>query len=272
MAAFLFSAIAIASFKLLYMKEDRYVIAGKLYLRNSKSAEGNDNTIKVLDFGSMVEVIDADNNTSEDGLVWAKVRDNSGKEGYVAMNYLGNRRELEQYRGIFLAGSQEATPVLFKRAIHQYYIKNGLFDGDRNPQWRINAEDGSSSYNAFAKGDFNNDGMEDYACLLSNKLYDGWRLQVYLAKGPVETSLVLDEELYGDGKLAIMKKGQKISTGRTKYVMEYDEEGNVVQTPKKIYEPLESDALILKNADGGKRMLYVFDLKSGLFNQPIVMK
>lgn len=272
MAAFLLSAIIIASFKLLYMKEDRYVIAGKLYLRDSKSAETNTNAVKVLDFGTMVEVLDADNQSSDDGLVWAKVRDESGKEGYVAMNYLGKRNELEQLRGIFLEESQENTPVLFKRAVQKYMQSNKYFDSDRNPNWHLVAEGSGSAYNSFTKGDFNNDGLEDYACVLTNKLYDNWRLLVFLAKGPTETELVMDEELLSSAIVGMMKKGEKISTGRVRYVMEPDEEGNIVQTPKKIYEALASDALIVKSKESGKRQLYVYDLSAARFNQPIVMR
>lgn len=272
MAAFLFSAITIAAFKLLYMKEERYVIASKLYLRSSKSSENNTNAIKVVDFGSMVEVIDADNYSDDDGFIWAKVRDDAGKEGYVAMNYLGTRKEFEQIRGIFLAESQDQTTVNFKRAVHKYFVKNGYFDSDRNPEWKITTEGTGGAYNGFISGDFNNDGLDDYACVIANKFYEGYHLLVFLAKGSTETKLIIDEELFESSVLGIMKKGEKISTGRIKYSMEYDEEGNVIQVPKKVYESLASDALIVKNKNSGKRMLYVYNLSEDHFNQSIVMK
>ncbi len=272
MACFLLTALCITTYKLLYVTEDRYVIASKLYLRSSKSVASNDNAIKVVEFGGQVQIIDEDSNPDDDGLTWAKVRDASGKEGYVALNYLGTRKEYEQIRGMFLGESQDQTVVQYKLALRDYFAEQGYFDSDLDPKWKLSPEGAGSIYNCFTIGDFNNDGLDDYACVISNKYYEGWRLLVFVAKGHTETSLILDEEIFYQGLVLIMKKGEKISTGRTKNVMEYDDDGNVVQTSKKIYESLGSDALILKDKSNGKRQLYVFNLGEGSFNQPIEMK
>jgi serine/threonine protein kinase len=272
MACFLLTALAITTYKLLYVTEDRYVIASKLYLRSSRSLENNANAIKVVEFGKQLQVLETDSDPDDEGLTWARVRDASGKEGYVATNYLGTRREYEQISGIFTGESQEQTVVQFKKAVQAYFVAQEYFDSDRNPEWKLSAEGEGSTYNCFAIGDFNNDGLDDYACVISNKFYEAWRLLVYTAKGHTETDLILDEEIFYQGLVNIMKKGDKISTGRVKNVMEYDADGNVVQTPKKIYETLASDALILKDKSSGKRLLYVFNLSEGSFNQPIEMK
>lgn len=272
MACFLLTALIITSYKLLYVTEDRYVIASKLYLRSSRSVENNANAIKVIGFGKQVQILETDDDPDDEGLVWAKVRDDAGKEGYVATNYLGTRKEYEQISGIFLGESQAQTLVQFKKAVQTYFVDQDYFDSDRNPEWKLSAEGEGASYNCFTVGDFNNDGLADYACVITNKFYEAWRLLVFTAQGHTETDLVLDEEIFYQGLVNIMRKGEKISTGRVKNVMEYDEEGNVVQTPKKIYESLSSDALILKDKTSGKRLLYVYNLSEGSFNQPIEMK
>jgi serine/threonine protein kinase len=272
MGGILILALAVSIYKLLYIKDDRYVIASRLYLRSSKSISDKSNSIKVINFGSTVEILDEDRREDEDGLTWAKVRDESGKEGYVAMNYLGTRREFEQIRGIFLGESQDQTLVQFKKAVQEYFSEKSYFDNDGNPEWKLSPEGEGSVYNCFAIGDFNKDGLDDYACVITNKLYESWRLLVFEAKGNNATELILDEEIFYQGLLGVMRKGEKISTGRVKTVMENDEFGNVVQTQKKIYESLASDALILKDKESGKRMLYIYNLSEASFNQPIEMK
>lgn len=271
MSCLLVTVIAIAGLKMMFSSEERYVIASKLYLRTSKDAGSESNAVKVLDFGEKLTLLDEDTRMGDDGLIWARVRDKEGKEGFVAVNYLGSREEVEQLSGIFTDESQARTLVMYKRAVLEYFLDNNYIDNGE-PRWRVYGEAAGSEYNYFTEGDFNNDGVQDYACMLSNLNHEVYRLLVYTGTRDGRTDLVHDEEIFDESLLRIMKKGEKISTGRFKYTFEYDADGNLVEVPKKVYEPLTSDALVVKRKDNGKRRLFVFDSTANAFNQPIEMK
>lgn len=272
MTAILVSVGVIAIFKLLYLNEERYVIANKLSLRSSKTTESRTNTIRVLEFGEPLEVIRKDRDSSESGLYWARVRDASGTEGYVAMNYLGDRREYNQISEIFTDESQLSTVVMFKRALRDYFDRQDYFDDDHHPLWRVYSEGAKAEYNYYTTGDFNADGVDDYTCVISNIRHEVFRVLVFLGHSNQKVSLVMDEETFDESLVRVMKKGEKISTGKVEYSYELDSEGNPVEVPKKIYKALASDALIVKTKSNGKRRLYIFDADAGAFGQPIDMK
>jgi serine/threonine protein kinase len=271
MGSLILTVMVIAGLKIMFQTDELYVIAGKLYLRNSRDATDDSNALKILNFGEKLEVLEMDTESRDDGMYWAKVRDESGKEGYVATNYLGDYDEYMQIKGIFTDESQARTIVMFKRAIREYFSDKGYFSNGV-PQWRIYGESAKSEYNYFASGDFNTDGMEDYACVISHIGGEVYRLLVFLGKPEGKSELVLDEEIFDESLLRIMKKGEKISTGKTKYSLEYDADGNLVEVPKKVYESLDSDALVVKQKSNGKRRLYIFSIPDNAFNQPIDMK
>jgi serine/threonine protein kinase len=272
MACFLATAIFLAIVRLLNLNDEYYVLANKLILRSDKSLTDNSNSLKILDFGSTVEIINEDNTADDNGYIWAKVRDESGKEGYVAVNFLGSKEECELIGLIFTDESQKQTNVTFKKAVCKYFTSNGMIDKEGKPEWKIDSEKSKGDYDFFALADFNNDGINDYACVVENSIKSTFRLIVFAGKGADNTSLIHDEELVTETDLRIMKKGEKISTGKIKYGFETDEEGNIVETQKKIYEPLASDALVARYRTSGKRFLYIFNISENRFNQPIEMK
>lgn len=271
MGLVLLSAVTVTALKLFFLKEERYVIANELYLRSTKSNEERNNRLTLMKFGDRLQVMEVDLQPDEKGFIWARVADESGHEGYVALNYLGSYNEYTRISRIFDGEGLQGASVLYKRAVLNYYGDHDLWAGSDQPLWVLNSVNAGGRYSAAVEGDFNTDGLKDYACVLVEENSGDCRVLGFIAKGKFESQLVLEEDLVYNGQLALLKKGDSYATGRTRTVTETDEEGNEVTVEQPVFRTVESDALIVKDKDSGRRQLFVFDRSLNRFNKGVKM-
>ncbi len=271
MGLLLLSAVGMAALKLFFLKEERYVIANELYLRKTKSDEDGGNRLTLMKFGDRLQVMEVDLQPDEKGFIWARVADETGQEGYVALNYLGSYNEYIKISKIFTGDGLLQSSVLYKRAVLNYLDDRDYWDSGNDPQWVLNTTASGSRYSSALEGDFNKDGLKDYACVLLEENSGTCRLLVFFAKGKFESKLMLEEDLVFDGQLGLLRKGESYNTGRTRTVTETDEEGTAVEVQQPVFRSVESDALIVKDSESGRRQLFVFDHVLNRFNKGVKM-
>ncbi|MEI6766257.1 MAG: serine/threonine protein kinase [Bacteroidota bacterium] len=269
MAALLSLAVVIAIIQLASGGKEMYVLSHALWLRSTQNNTSNENLVQKCTFGEKVVILEDTKYTDDKGQKWVKIKTANGKEGYVAVNYLGTLEEYDQISSIFDDDAQKQTPVLYKKAVREYLDSHRFFDKTGSPEWKVYPESNGSEYNTYCSADFNSDSISDYACLLENTGRNNYRLLAYISTDNNYTILKMDEAFSSPVLIKFISKGTKLFTGKYTVDYRYGLFGGVTEVKKKVYDVLENDGIMLWYKDTGYKYLYTFDIRNESFNKPI---
>ena len=261
----LFVAAIGFGFYFLIKSDMRHIIANEQILYkddNEKSKE-----IEKLKFGETVKVISLKNEHLKETSKWLKVVSLRGNSGYVQNQNIEKPKIYEQINTIFQNNdAQKLTPVFYKKMLRNYFVLNKLFNRV-NTAWKLFALNKQEfEFNFIAKADFNNNEIEDFACILKNTFDKNKELLIFIdnAKKPIVF------EFSDNIKIKAIKKGKKGGawylgnelTKKTKSL-------SFVKTNK--YEYLPHDGLILYKEKDGGTTVFLLNLEENVitfFEQP----
>ena len=259
-ALLLTTGFVATAFKLLYPGEEMYVMANKLWLRSSKNVKVQNNGIALLKFGDKVTLLQSDLKAGSDGLHWAEVTTEEKKKGFIALDYLGSKDELEKAKLILPEEAIRDIPVLFKKAVIDYYQSKGMFKSDNKSNWKVKANVGNSEYSNYFLLDLNEDGKDDLVCVSENSSVKEHLLLVFVSENDQDTRLLYsegsDETIY----IKKMVKGSKYFTGRYTEENQIDWFGEISTIRIKVFDTIKRNGLLMLDKKKGQNYLLTFDL------------
>ncbi len=259
-----FGAIALG-FYFIIKSDTRHIIENeqKLYSDNLIDSK----VIETLKFGETVKVIGRNIDSEGNGTLWFKVVSLRGNSGYVPADNLVEPKLYQQINSIFENNdAQVLTPVFYKKMLRNYFTTQKLFNR-LNLEWKIFAlQKLDFEYNYIAKADFNNNEIEDYACILKNGANDTKKLLLFLDNSSNPISFDFDENI----KIKPIYKGKK---GGAWYLG--GDLNRKTEAEKKLitgkYEYLPHDGILLFKEKTGKSVVFLLNLEENIityFEQP----
>ncbi|MDF1546936.1 MAG: serine/threonine protein kinase [Bacteroidales bacterium] len=259
-----FAAIAIG-FYFLLRSDTRHVIENeqKLYTELNTSSKATE----ILKFGETVKVIGRSVDPNGEGLTWLKVVSLRGNSGYIPAENVAESKIYQQINSIFENNDAQAhTPVNYKKMLRQYFAANNLFNR-LNFEWKLFAlQKQDFEYNYIARADFNNNEIEDFACVLRNNADESRKLLIFLDNGMKPMEFDFDENI----KIKPIFKGK---TGGAWYMGNFNVKKvdgiNTLKTNK--YEYLAHDGILLFKEKSNKSVVYFLNLEESIisyFEQP----
>ncbi len=243
----------------------RHIIANEQSLYSEVNIKSNH--VENLKFGEQVKVISTGALMDKDGEFWFKVVSMRGNSGYIPFNNLSRKKIYEQINSIFENNkAQENTPVFYKKQLRTYFVSHRLFN-TVNREWKLFAMDKSNfEYNYIAKADFNNNDLEDFACVLKNNLDNSKKLLLFLDNSSKPIAFDYQENI----KIKSIQKGHK---GGAWYLgNDIKRKGkNGYQIKSNKYEYLPHDGLLLYMEDSKQTIVFRLNLEENIitfFEQP----
>jgi len=227
----------------------------------------NSDQVENLKFGEQVKVISTGALMDKDGEFWFKVVSMRGNSGFIPFNNLVRKKIYEQINSIFENNkAQVITPVFFKKQLRTYFVSNRLFNAV-NREWKLFAMDKSNfEYNYIAKADFNNNDLEDFACVLKNNLDNSKKLLIFLDNSSKPIAFDYQENI----KIKSIQKGKK---GGAWYlgndIKRKGKNGHQIKSNR--YEYLPHDGLLLYMEDSKQTIVFRLNLEENIitfFEQP----
>jgi tRNA A-37 threonylcarbamoyl transferase component Bud32 len=255
----------VTAFKLLYPDKEMVVLANKLWLRSTKNANDQNNGIKLLKFGDMVSLVETDSKVDNDGLHWAEVTTDDKRKGFIATDYLGSKDDFEKIKDIFPEEAIKDIPVLFKKAVINYYQTKGMIKSDNKSDWKVKANLSSSEFSNYFLIDLNEDGKDDLACVSENSTSSKHLLLVFTGENEQDTKLVYSESSDETIYLKKMVKGTKYFTGRYTEENLIDEFGEIKTIKTKIFDTVKRSGLLMFDKKNGQNYLLSFDISRNEF-------
>lgn len=258
-----FAAIAIGLY-FLFQSDTRHVIENKQLLYSDSDTESE--SLETLKFGETVKVIGKNNNLGTDGSNWLKVVSLRGNSGFIPAENVAESKIYQQINSIFENNeAQMLTPVKYKKMLRHYFATNRLFNR-LNTDWKLYALDKKEfEYNYVVKADFNNNEVQDFACILKNSKDDNRKLIIFLDNGV--KPMVFD--FFENIKIKLIPRGKK---GGAWYLGNFNikkSSHRVLKTNK--YEYLPNDGMLLFIEKSGKSIIYTLNLEESImlyFEQP----
>ncbi len=200
----LFSAALGFGFYFVIKSDMRHIIANEQILY--KSNDENSKKIENLKFGETVKVISLKNENLNSKSKWLKVVSLRGNSGYVGTQNIEKPKIYEQINKIFNNNeAQKRTPVFYKKLLRNYFVLNKLFNRV-NTDWKLFALNKEEfEFNFIAKADFNNNEIEDYACILENTFNKDKRLLIFIDNDKKPIVFIFTDDI----KIKTLKKGKK---------------------------------------------------------------
>ena len=261
----LFIAAIGFGFYFLIKSDMRHVIANEQILYGND--DENSKEIEKLKFGETVKVISLKNEQLKETSKWLKVVSLRGNSGYVETENIEKPKIYEQINAIFQNNdAQKLTPVYYKKLLRNYFVLNKLFNRV-NTEWKLFALNKKEfEFNFIAKADFNNNEVEDFACILKNTLNKDKKLLFFIDNSKKTIAFDFSENI----KIKTLKKGRKGGawylgnelTKKTKTL-------SFVKTNK--YEYLPHDGLLLYKEKTGQTVVFLLNLEENIitfFEQP----
>jgi len=261
----LFVAAIGFGFYFLLKSDMRHIIADEQILY--KKADEKSKKIENLKFGETVKVISLANEQIKENSKWLKVVSLRGNSGYIETQNLEKPKIYEQINTIFQNNeAQKRTPVFYKKLLRNYFVLHKLFNRV-NTEWKLFALDKEEfEFNFIAKADFNNNEIEDFACVLRNTSDKNNKLLFFIDNAQKPIVFEFSENF----KIKTLKKGKKGGawylgnelTKKTKSL-------NFSKTNK--YEYLPHDGLLLLEEKEGKTIIFLLNLEENIitfFEQP----
>ncbi|MCF6364799.1 MAG: serine/threonine protein kinase [Bacteroidales bacterium] len=250
-AAIVFTAMIITGLYFLSKKDERQIIDNNAYLLEADSL-GAKKTEK-LHYGETVRII----KKPEDGIIkkpWYKVRSLRNNVGYVYADYVEVSPVFAQINAIFgnsLAGT--IIPAKYKKALREFFVENRYFE-DNKTSWKLYPDDVKTfELNTVAFGFFDNNDIEDFACIIENKEKEETQMLIFF-DNKENISVIINEKV----KIKTIEAGRHggrwllgNSTVRTK------ENGDKYEAGK--YEYLKTDGILLFKQENNENIVYVYN-------------
>jgi hypothetical protein len=253
------------AFKLLYPDHEMYVMANKLWLRSSKNINDQTNGITLLKFGDKVTMVESDSKEGNEGLHWAEVTTDDKKKGYIATDYLGSEDDYQIAKEIFPEEAIKDIPVLFKKAVINYYQSKGMVKSGNKSDWKVKSNLSSSEYSNYFLIDLNEDGRDDLACVSENPSESKHLLLVFTSENDQDTKLIYSESSNETIYMKRMVKGTKFFTGRYTEESQIDWFGEIKTIRTKVFDTVKKSGLLLLDKKNGQNYLLAFDVSSNEF-------
>ena len=243
----------------------RHIINNKQILYSEMTEKSE--TIEKLKFGEQLKVINSKPLMDKNGDLWYKVVSMRGNSGYIEANNLAEKKIYQQINALFANSiAREMTPVFYKKKLRNYFARKRFFNSI-NKEWQVYALDKKRfEYNYIAKADFNNNDIEDFACVLQNNLDDHCKLLFFLDNADKPMSFDFDEKV----KIKAIPKGKK---GGAWYLgnamIRNSKHHKQIKTNK--YEYLSLDGLLVYKEKSKKAIVYKLNLEENIitfFEQP----
>ncbi len=264
-------ALLTTVYKLFFETSEMYVLANKLWLRSSKDVSSGSNGVEIIKFGEKLNIIETETSLDANGYRWAKVSTPDGKEGYVALDYLGSETEYQRISSVFEGNALKITPVVYKKAVLEYLQEKGVIEKDNSSSWHVNDNNLYSEYNNYVISDFNQDGKDDYACVVSGS-GDNYMMLAYVSGSGNDALMKLSQSETEKIVIKKLAKGTKYYNGKYSTEYRYDLFGNVYTVNVKQTAVLKSDALVVSNKTGSSSTVYLYDISSNEFVQTDLTK
>jgi serine/threonine protein kinase len=232
-------------------KDVRHIVAGQVALRAGDSIRSE--TIEQLYYGETVRVLD--DMQSAEQQEWLKVSSLRNSVGYIQQDYLAIRHVYDQINSI-LGNSlaQQIIPVEYKRALRKYFVVNRLFDNNAS-DWRLSVENKKSfEFNTIAVDDFNENGEDDFACVISHQFTGESQLVIFFDNLKENVMVAFDEPV----KIKALKKG----TVGGRWYLGNDSGGNETDNRNyvaKKYEYLNSNGILLSKTESNENIIYIYN-------------
>jgi len=203
----------------------------------------------------------------EKGELWYKVVSMRGNSGFIPFNNQARQKIYEQINSIFENNkAQELTSVFYKKQLRAYFASHRFFNMV-NKEWKLFAMDKSSlEYNYIALADYNNNDIEDFACILKNKLDENVKLLIFLDNSLKPIVFNYDENV----KIKPIVKGRE---GGAWYlgndISKKATRNKSIKTNK--YEYLSHDGLLLYKEISKQTIVFRLNLEENIitfFEQP----
>jgi len=227
----------------------------------------NSEVIENLKFGEQVKVISPKVLMDKNGDFWYKVVSMRGNSGYIQADNLAQKKIYEQINMMFEnSKAREMTPVYYKKLLRNYFARNRLFNAV-NKEWKLTALDRKDfEYNYIAKADFNNNEVEDFACVLQNDQDNETKLLIFLDNANKPIAFDYNEKI----KIKAIRKGRK---GGAWYLgndlIKHIGKNKQIKTNK--YEYLPLDGLLVYKEDSKQTIVFKLNLEENIityFEQP----
>jgi hypothetical protein len=243
----------------------RHIIANKQALY--EETDTHSPAIEQLKFGEQVKVISPKVLMDKKGELWYKVVSMRGNSGFIQANNLAQKKIYEQINSMFEnTTAREMTPVYYKKLLRNYFARKRLFNAV-NRQWKLFALNKKPfEYNYIAKADFNNNDVEDFACVLKNNKDDNRKLLIFLDNANKPIAFDYTEQI----KIKTIRKGRK---GGAWYLgnnlIKTGGKNRRIKTNK--YEYLPVDGLLVYKEASKQAIVFKLNLEENIityFEQP----
>ncbi len=243
----------------------RHIIANKQALYEEMDVHAQ--AIEKLKFGEQVKVISPKVLMDKKGELWYKVVSMRGNSGFIQANNLAQKKIYEQINSMFEnTTAREMTPVYYKKLLRNYFARKRLFNAV-NREWKLFALNKKPfEYNYIAKADFNNNDVEDFACVLKNNEDDNRKLLIFLDNADKPIAFDYTEQI----KIKAIRKGRK---GGAWYLgnnlIKTGGKNRRIKTNK--YEYLPVDGLLVYKEASKQAIVFKLNLEENIityFEQP----
>ncbi len=256
-----FLAAVVSGIYFLTKKDVRHVIEDKQLLLAGDSL--NAEPIEVLNYGETVKVLNFSARPAKDGIYWIKVYSLRGNAGYVPKSSLEIPQIYRQINSVFgntLAGTM--VPSKYKRALRKFFIQNNMMSQNYT-SWKLFAEPKKDfEYSTISEGDFNNNSIPDFACVISNIETNQYKLLIFFDNLTEYYSVDYKNTAVKIKKVEKDKNGGKWFMGET---FKHRDEAGIFSEIQK-FDYLLSEGLLLYNTDTKQNLLYLFNTYEKMFN------
>ncbi len=245
--------------------DTRQIIANEQSLFDEANRKSK--SIEKLKFGEQVKVISTSAFMDGDGELWYKVVSMRGNSGFIPTNNLERKKIYEQINAIFENDeAQIRTPVFYKKKLRTYFVSKRLFN-QVNSEWKLLAMDKSKfEYNYIAKADFNNNDIEDFACVLKNNQDENKKLLIFMDNAQKPILFDFTESI----KIKPIQKGRKGGAWYLGNDIKRKNSGSRFIKSNK-YEYLSHDGLLLYKEESQQTIVFRLNLEENIitfFEQP----
>ena len=247
------AAISIGAYQLM-QNDIRHVLDDKQTLYSEPDLESE--KTETLNYGETVKVLTGNEQIND---AWMKVISLRGNAGYIPRPNLALPKIYEQINAMFGNNTaQSYTSVLFKKALRNYFIEEKLMYKSSS-SWLFFAEEKKEfEFNSVAIGDFNNNELLDFACVLADNENSSYRLLIFLDN----KNKPFEQQYDGEIKIKQLSKGK---VGGRWYL------GNKNKLRTNKYEYLSHDGILLFRSVDNANLVYLLNLEENIltyFEQP----
>jgi len=250
--AFFIGAIAISIYSI-QQQSYMHVLTNKAYIYKADSITPD--YIDLLNYGETVKTISSEKLVTTSGNKWIEVISLRGRKGYMPREYLADNKIFQKINQIFVNNfAQELTPLEYKWILWRYFTENKFFNKS-NTIWMLKAESNNlMEFNTIANGDFNNNSINDFVCILRNQQNKSNKLLLFFDKSSENILIDFNTEV----KIKVIPGGPK---GGGWYLGNSikRQAANGTEYDVNKYEYLTHDGLLVYTQSTDENTVYIFN-------------